>query len=137
MLFLRAVSVALIVIGSSLLASAQQPPLNDSVIVEQLISKSPWKGAYTSIRSAGALEIVFSKPDKELLGLIQNYATNSYFNLNGPVRFLSVKNGLVEFETSDATFALRIDSSGKLAGNLTSKRFRSNPLPVVVLSPSQ
>ena len=89
---------------------------DDAVLVQKLLAGSPWQGTWSGRSGNGTVELVFSEKGGNLQAAVQNI-TGSTNPRAGPVRFLKVKDGKVEFVTPVGNqFQLTLDSEGNLVG---------------------
>ncbi len=111
-------SVALVFL-SALTAFATES-VSDAELIEKLVTGSPWKGTWELIPYNGQLELVLTKKDGKLDGVIQN-GTGSPRSFDGPMKYLKVGSGTVEFQSvTGADYRLRLDKDGNLTGTVFS-----------------
>jgi hypothetical protein len=110
---------ALGIVAVLLLAPIGACAADDADIIEKLVSGSPWKGVQFGGGTGRVLtvEMVFTKQGDKLVGVIEKIS-NPYARGDGPVKSLTLMNGILEFDTSTglSSYKLKYSDDGKLVG---------------------
>lgn len=92
--------------------------IDDAELIERLVGGSPWSG-FNVQQPSGAVvnyRMIFKKQGDELTGNIEEIS-NLYAKFDGPVKYLTAKNGVLEFESSSGSpYTLKYSDDGKLVG---------------------
>ncbi len=111
---------------------------DDIALFEKLVAQSPWDITVTIPNlSLGKFQLVFLISNGKFQGTIQGSAS-LYMRADGPVRFLTVKNNVVEFESATGTtYTLQFDTDGHFVKGETKSTCTTCSKGNVSLSPAK
>ena len=120
--------IALVLIGI-LLTPIVALAIDDAELVERLIAGSPWKGTITDAGAGRPVtwDMAFNKEGEKFVGVVSNISVPQARG-SGYVKFLTVKNGVIEFTSSTgaSSYELKYTDHGTLAGIGTTGRLKSD-----------